>query len=88
MLQAELEQALPAAGNAGSLQSSPVVQDLRQLCEQVETLKAEREATENELKNAQFDMCELLLVLVGKIVCWVGRGGSGGGGGGGGEERG
>ena len=48
----------------------------------------EREVTENELKNAQFDMCELLLVLVGKIVCWVGRGGSGGGGGGGGEERG
>ncbi|XP_076437173.1 programmed cell death 6-interacting protein-like isoform X2 [Babylonia areolata] len=53
---AEIEQALPAAGNAGALQGNPIVQELRQMCEQVETIKAEREVIENELKNAQFDM--------------------------------
>ncbi|KAK7092226.1 programmed cell death 6-interacting protein-like isoform X2 [Littorina saxatilis] len=52
----ELEKALPEAGNTGSLQSSPVVRELRQLCEEVETVKAEREVIETELKDAKFDM--------------------------------
>ncbi|KAK7480996.1 hypothetical protein BaRGS_00027811 [Batillaria attramentaria] len=53
---AELEQSLPAAGNAGALQGNPVVQELRKLCEEVETIKAEREVIENEIKEAKFDM--------------------------------
>lgn len=57
-MQAEIEEALPAAGNAGTLSGNPVVQELRKLCEEVETIKAEREVIEKELKEAKFDMCE------------------------------
>ena len=65
LLQAEIEQALPAAGNAGALQGSPVVQELRKLCEEVETIKAEREVIENELKEAKFDMCKYCMQKLG-----------------------
>ncbi|XP_025081539.1 programmed cell death 6-interacting protein-like isoform X2 [Pomacea canaliculata] len=52
----ELEKSLPAAGNVGALQGSAVVKELRKLCEEVETIKAEREVIENEIKEAKFDM--------------------------------
>lgn len=33
-----------------------MVKELRKLCEEVETIKAEREVIENEIKEAKFDM--------------------------------
>ncbi|KAK0059367.1 programmed cell death 6-interacting protein [Biomphalaria pfeifferi] len=53
---AELETALPAASAAGSLQNSAVVKKLRDLIEQVNTIKAERDVIEVEVKDAKCDM--------------------------------
>ncbi|BFZ22519.1 hypothetical protein BsWGS_25558 [Bradybaena similaris] len=52
----ELENALPAASAVASLQSSSVVKTLRELLEKVNTIKAERDVIEAELKDAKFDM--------------------------------
>ncbi|ESO86831.1 hypothetical protein LOTGIDRAFT_207048 [Lottia gigantea] len=52
----EMEKALPSASPGAALQSSPVVQQLRQHMEAVETLKAERDVVETELKESKFDM--------------------------------
>ncbi|XP_059160822.1 programmed cell death 6-interacting protein-like isoform X2 [Physella acuta] len=52
----ELEAALPAASAAASLQNSPVVKHLRELLEQVNTIKAERDVIESEIKDAKFDI--------------------------------
>ncbi|CAL1536222.1 unnamed protein product [Lymnaea stagnalis] len=52
----ELESALPAASAAASLQNSAVVKRLRELIEQINTLKAERDVIELEVKDAKFDM--------------------------------
>ncbi|RUS90047.1 hypothetical protein EGW08_002160 [Elysia chlorotica] len=53
---AELESTLPAASAAASLQGSDVVKRLRELIEQVNTIKAERDVIESEVKDAKFDM--------------------------------
>jgi len=49
---------LPSASPVAALQGSPVVQELRQLMEQVETIKAERDVIENEIKEAKCDLCK------------------------------
>ncbi|XP_061174111.1 programmed cell death 6-interacting protein-like isoform X2 [Saccostrea echinata] len=53
---AEIDKALPSGGGAHASESTGVVQKLRKLMDDVETIKAEREAIENELKEAKFDM--------------------------------
>lgn len=58
-LQAELSSAIPKVGAASSSSaSSPAVKELRKLMEQVETIKAERDAMEQDLKVQQDDMGE------------------------------
>ncbi|GAB6032031.1 hypothetical protein CHUAL_010402 [Chamberlinius hualienensis] len=52
----ELHSAIPSANPTKALQSSPVVQKLRSLMMQVENIKAERDAIEAELKNANVDI--------------------------------
>lgn len=51
---AELESGIPSGNPTAS--NSPCVQRLRQLMEEVETIKAEREAIESELKSSTVDM--------------------------------
>ena len=41
-----------------NLANSPVVQELRNLLEQTETIKAERDVIENEIKEAKCEMGE------------------------------
>ena len=51
--------AIPKVGAASSSStSSPAVQELRKLMEQVDTIKAERDAMEQDLKVQQDDMGE------------------------------
>merc|ERR1719431_1885163 len=50
MGEAELSSSLPSASPAAALQGSPVVSELRGFMEEVETMKAERDAIESELK--------------------------------------
>ena len=54
-----MENSLPASAN--SVKSSPSVNQLKQLCEEVETLKAERQAIEAEIKATNPDMKSLFL---------------------------
>ena len=56
MFQHEIESSLPSAGTSGSISSLPIVKDLRKMMEEVESIKAEREVIENELKESKFDM--------------------------------
>uniref|UniRef100_A0A1Y1LGS8 BRO1 domain-containing protein n=1 Tax=Photinus pyralis TaxID=7054 RepID=A0A1Y1LGS8_PHOPY len=56
----ELQSAVPA-GPGGSVSNSSAVQTLRQLMEEVETVKAERDVIETELKSATVDMKEQFL---------------------------
>ena len=58
VLQSEIEKALPAGSPTAALQGSPVIAELKQLCEQVETIKAERDVIETEIKDAKCDMSE------------------------------
>ncbi|CAG5125760.1 unnamed protein product, partial [Candidula unifasciata] len=60
----ELEAALPAASAVASLQKSSVVVRLRELLEQVNTIKAEREVIEVEVKDAKFDMSGTFLAAL------------------------
>lgn len=55
----ELHQAIPAS--SGSVSNSPSVTKLRSLMEAVETIKAERDAIEAELKSATVDMKDQFL---------------------------
>ena len=59
-LQKDLGVALPAASAAAALKDNPAVQSLRSLMKQVESIKAEREVTEAELKNTKCDMSKSL----------------------------
>ncbi|KAK5650698.1 hypothetical protein RI129_001727 [Pyrocoelia pectoralis] len=56
----ELQLAVPA-GPGGSVSDSSAVQTLHQLMEEVETVKAERDVIETELKSATVDMKEQFL---------------------------
>ena len=49
---AELTQAVPSGAISTVLADNPVIQELKQLCEQAETLKAERDVIESELRNS------------------------------------
>lgn len=51
----ELEAAVPQ-GSSGDVANSSAATTLRQLMEEVETIKAERDVIESELKNTNFDM--------------------------------
>ncbi|KAK3106570.1 hypothetical protein FSP39_022711 [Pinctada imbricata] len=55
----DIEKSLPSGSSMSGSQNSGCVQDLKKMMEEVETIKAEREVMENELKQAQFDMKEL-----------------------------
>lgn len=55
-----LASSLPSAGSSSN-GSNPAIQRLKQLMEDVETLKAERDAIECELKNANADMKDVFL---------------------------
>lgn len=59
---AELTAAIPKVGTASSSSAStPAVQELRKLMEQVDTIKAERDTLEKDLKVQQDDMGECYL---------------------------
>ena len=58
---AELAGALPSASGSSSLSSSPEVKTLRKLLDDIDTLKAEREAIESEFKNSSDDMGRILV---------------------------
>ena len=49
---AELTAAVPSGAISTVLADNPVIQELKQLCEQAETLKAERDVIESELRNS------------------------------------
>ena len=57
-MQADIEAALPSGSAVAGLQGSPVVQQLRAYMEQVDTIKAEREVVETEIKSAKCDLCK------------------------------
>ena len=57
-LQGEIETSLPSGSPVAALQGSPVVAELRKLMETVDTIKAERDVIEAEIKNAKCDMCK------------------------------
>ncbi|XP_029637288.1 programmed cell death 6-interacting protein isoform X4 [Octopus sinensis] len=57
----EIKSSLPSANPTAALQDSNVVQELRKLMEQVETIKAEREVIEREIKDATFDISSKFL---------------------------
>lgn len=61
----ELQEAVPS-GNGGNVSDSSVVTLLRQLMEEVETIKAERDVIESELKNSSFDMKSTFLSALTK----------------------
>ncbi|GAB1608342.1 programmed cell death 6-interacting protein-like isoform X6 [Argonauta hians] len=52
----DIRSSLPSANPTAALQDSGAVQDLRKLMEEVETIKAEREVIEREIKDATFDI--------------------------------
>ena len=52
----ELEKGLPSAGSSGGLQNNSAVQQLKKMMEEIETIKAEREVVETQIKDATFDM--------------------------------
>ena len=56
MFQQEIERFVPSGSPVAALQNSPVVVELKALMEQVETIKAERDVVENEIKTAKCDM--------------------------------
>lgn len=60
---AEITRQLPAGGSM-SLKDSPVVNEVRQLCSKVETLKAERLTIEADLKDPKSDIvCDFTKAL-------------------------
>ena len=56
LLQAEIDGALPSSSPVASLRGSPVVQQLIKLLEDVDTIKAERNVIEQEIKEAKSDL--------------------------------
>ena len=62
LAQAAIEKALPSGSGSAALKDSPTVRELRQLMEQVETIKAERDVIENEIKEAKSDMSEFAVI--------------------------
>ena len=60
IFQSEIEKSLPAGSPTAALQGSPVIGELKKLCEQVETIKAERDVIETEIKDAKCDLSEFL----------------------------
>ncbi|CAG9818187.1 unnamed protein product [Phaedon cochleariae] len=62
---AAIRTALPSGG-AGNVLDSSAAQTLRSLMEEVETIKAEREAIESELKNPTTDMKDVFLGALAK----------------------
>ncbi|XP_064594708.1 programmed cell death 6-interacting protein-like isoform X2 [Liolophura sinensis] len=59
--QSEIENCLPSANPTAAIQNTPCVQELRKLMEEVETIKAERDTIEHEIKEAKFDMSSKFL---------------------------
>ena len=55
-----MEGQLPAS-QGNSVKNSPVVEKLKQLCEDVETIKAERSVIESEIKNTNPNMRQVFL---------------------------
>lgn len=62
---AELTAAVPS-GSVGNIENSSAVGTLRQLMEEVETVKAERDVIESELKSATTDMKDVFLSALAK----------------------
>ncbi|GLG92649.1 Programmed cell death 6-interacting protein [Gryllus bimaculatus] len=62
----QLQAAVPSAGPGGAVRDSAAVQELRRLMEEVETLKAERDVIESELKSATVDMQAQFLSALGQ----------------------
>ena len=56
-----MESQLPAAGGNGQVKDSPIVDKLKELCETVDTLKAERQVIESEIKGSNPDMKQVFL---------------------------
>ena len=72
--QAELAKALPSAGaSSSSAAGSPAVKELRKLLEQVDTIKAERDALEQDLKVSQDDLGKKNPLCVKDKRCTVKR---------------
>ncbi|CAK8671406.1 unnamed protein product [Clavelina lepadiformis] len=60
----QLKNAVPSASPVAALKDHEVVRELRQLCEQVETLKVEREVMETEIKTAQCDLTDKFIQVL------------------------
>ena len=55
---AEMTQAVPSGAISTVLADNPVIQELKQLCEQAETIKAERYVIESELRNSNASLSQ------------------------------
>ena len=55
---AEMTQAVPSGAISTVLADNPVIQELKQLCEQAETIKAERDVIESELRNSNASLSQ------------------------------
>ncbi|KAK7601370.1 hypothetical protein V9T40_008811 [Parthenolecanium corni] len=51
-----IEKALPSGSSCGNMQNTSAISNLKRLLEEVETIKAERDAIESELKSVTVDM--------------------------------
>nr|XP_002123877.1 programmed cell death 6-interacting protein-like [Ciona intestinalis] len=65
----QLKNAIPSSSPVAALKGHPVVQELKQLCEQVNTLKAEREVMETELRSASYDMTDKFMRVLAEEGC-------------------
>ena len=52
----ELALAIPSGSISSVLSGNPVIEELKGLCEQAETIKAERDVIESELRNSETNM--------------------------------
>lgn len=62
----QLQNAVPRGSTAGNVSNASAAETLRQLMEEVETVKAERDVIESELKSATLDMKDTFLQALSK----------------------
>uniref|UniRef100_H2YHW8 BRO1 domain-containing protein n=1 Tax=Ciona savignyi TaxID=51511 RepID=H2YHW8_CIOSA len=65
----KLKNAVPSSSPLAALKGHPVVQELKQLCEQVGTIKAEREVMETELRTTTYDMTDKFTRILAEEGC-------------------
>ena len=60
----QLAAAVPSGSISAVLSGNPIVRELTTLCEQAETMKAERDVIESELRNGQSNMTQQFLTAL------------------------